>query len=115
MGGKEVRQKLLETFGKQIMFNKDFDSYVTRLKGGMLNDFIEWCRRCKENKELGSVPQKKEFKHLYVFFRKIASDVRVTLIKEQNKDFTEIRLEGHKDYDDTRLKLGYKKSSYYGS
>ena len=54
-------------------------------------------------------------KNLYVFFRKIASDMRVTLIKEQNSDFVEIILDGHKAYDDTRLKLGYKQSSYYGS
>lgn len=115
MEGKEVRQKLLEIFGCQIKFNKHFDSYVIKLKQGMLNDLIEWCRRCRENKELGSVPQKKEFKYLYVFFRKIASDIRVTLIKEQNKDFIEMIMDGHKSYDDTRMKLGYKKSSYYGS
>jgi len=115
MEGKEARQKLLEIFGSQIKFNKDFDNHIIGLKKGMFNEFIEWCRRCKENKELGSVPAKKEFKNLYVFFRKIASDVRATLIKEQNRDFIEVRLEGHRAYDDTRLKLGYKKSSYYGS
>lgn len=115
MEGKEARQKLLEIFGSQLKFNKDFDSYAAKLKEGMLDDLVEWCKRCKENKELGSVPQKKEFKSLYIFFRKIASDVRVVLIKEQNKDFIEIILDGHKVYDDTRLRLGYKKSSYYGS
>lgn len=115
MEGKEVRQNLSKIFGSQIKFNKEFDSLIARLKGGMVNDLIDWCKRCKEEKELGSVPQKKEFKNLYVFFRKIASVVRVTLIKEQNKDFIEIRLEDHKAYDETRLKLGYKKSSYYGS
>lgn len=115
MESKKVRQLLLEIFGTKIKFNRDFDNYIAKLKEGMLNEFIEWCRRCKENKELGSVPQKKEFKYLYVFFRKIASDIRVTLIKEQNKGFIEIKLEDHKAYDNTRLKLGYKKSSYYGS
>lgn len=115
MEGREVRQKLLKIFGSQIRFNKGFDSHVVRLKEGMVNDFIEWCKRCKDDKELGSVPQKKEFKSLYVFFRKIASDIRVTLIKKQNKDFIEIILDDHKAYDDARLKLGYKKSSYYGS
>ena len=94
MEGKEAKQKLLEIFGTAIRFNKEFESYASNLKEGIANDFIEWCKRCSENKELGSVPQKKEFKHLYVFFRKIASDVRATLIKEQNRDFVEIRLEG---------------------
>ncbi|MFO8015820.1 MAG: hypothetical protein R6U32_01815 [Candidatus Woesearchaeota archaeon] len=115
MEGKEARQRLLEIFGIQIRFNKEFDDLIEGLKEGMANDFIEWCKDCRENRELGSVPNKKEFKHLYVFFRKIASDVRATLIKEQNRDFVEIRLESHKAYDDTRSRLGYKKSSYYGS
>ena len=115
MDSKEARQKLLEIFGSQIKFNKDFDKYIIRLKEGMAAELIEWCRKCKEDKEIGSVPQKKEFKNLYVFFRKIASDIRVVLIKEQNSDFIEINLSGHKTYDQARLKLGYKKSSYYGS
>ena len=115
MEGKEARQKLLRTFGNQIRFNREFDDNIIRLREGMAEELIEWCKGCKENKELGSVPPRKEFKHLYVFFRKIASDVRVTLVKEQNKDFIEIMLEDHKGYDDTRIKFGYKKSSYYGS
>jgi len=115
MEGKEARQKLLKIFNTRIKFNKEFDENISRLKDSMADELIEWCKRCFENKELGSVPQKKEFKNLYVFFRKIASDLRVTLIKEQNKDFIEIHLENHKGYDDTRVKLGYKKSSYYGS
>ena len=101
MESKEARQKLLEIFGSQIRFNKDFDKYIARLKEGMTKEFIEWCRRCKNNLELGSVPPKKEYKNLYVFFRKIASDVRVTLIKEQNSDFVEVILSDHKYYDDS--------------
>lgn len=112
---EEARQRLLDILGSKIRFNKNFNSYAVKLKEGMLDDLIDWCRRCKENKELGSVPKKKEYKHLYVFFRKIASDIRVVLIKEQNKDFIEVILDSHKTYDDTRVKLGYKKSSYYGS
>lgn len=115
MEDKEAKQKLLKIFNSSIKFNKEFDENIPRLKEGMADDLIEWCKRCSENKELGSVPQKKEFENLYVFFRKIASDMRVTLVKEQNKDFIEIRLEDHKSYDNTRIKFGYKKSSYYGS
>lgn len=115
MEPKEVKQLLLEIFGMQIKFNKEFDTYILQLKEGMISDFIDWCKGCKEDKEIGSVPSKKEYKHFYVFFRKIGSNVRVTLIKEQNKEFVEIKLEDHKGYDITRQHLGYKKSSYYGS
>src|SRR3989338_6875472 len=112
MESKEARLKIIEIFGERIMFNKDFDKNLSKLKDGMIQDIIEWCKNCKDNKELGSVPPKREFKNLYVFFRKIASDVRVTLIKEQNKYFIQINLEDHKGYDNTRVRLGYKKSSY---
>ncbi len=115
MEGKEARQKLCEIFGSQIKLNKDFDKHIRRLKDSMVAELIEWCIRCKENKEIGSVPQKKEFKNLYVFFRKIGSDIRAVLIKEQNSDFIELILSSHKTYDQARLKLGYKRSSYYGS
>lgn len=115
MKGEEARRKLHEIFGKQIKFNKDFDKYAGQLKEGMMLDFLYWCGNAKEGKELGSVPRKKEYKNLYVFFRKIASDVRAMLIKERNHDFIKIILSDHKHYDDTRLKLGYKRSSYYDS
>ncbi|MBU0756948.1 MAG: hypothetical protein KKF44_02695 [Nanoarchaeota archaeon] len=115
MEKEEVKQALHELFGSQIRFNKDFDRNLSKLKEGMVDEFVEWCNKCKNNQELGSVPPKRKFRHLYVFFRKIASDIRVTLIKEQNSDFIEIHLDEHKGYDDIRLKLGYKRSSYYGS
>ncbi|MEK6857876.1 MAG: hypothetical protein AABX39_04785 [Nanoarchaeota archaeon] len=115
MDDKEVRQQLIKVFGEQIKFNKNFDEHVKKLKEGMIEEFLEWCLRCKENKELGSVPPKKEFREFYVFFRKIASNVRVALIKKQNSNFIEIILDNHECYDDTRMKFGYKRSSYYGS
>lgn len=115
MESKEVKEALIKIFGTEIKFNKEFEEHIDQLKEGMVDDLIEWCKGCKEERELGSVPSKKEYKNLYVFFRKIGSNMRVTLIKEQNNSFMEIRLEDHKGYDTTRLKLGYKKSSYYGS
>ena len=115
MGSEEVRQKLVEIFGSKLKFNREFDNYISNLKEGMINDLIEWCIRCKNNKELGSVPPRKQFRHLYVFFRKIASDIRVILIKEQNSDFIEIILDSHKHFDDAWMEFGYKRSSYYGS
>ncbi|MBU0616063.1 MAG: hypothetical protein KJ601_08300 [Nanoarchaeota archaeon] len=115
MESKELRQKLIEIFGQQIIFNKEFDSYASRLKEGMLSDLVEWCINCKEQRVDGSQPKREEYRHLFVFFRKIGSNVRATLIKVKNSDFIEIRLENHKCYDDTRIEFGYKKSSYYAS
>ena len=115
MEGKEVRKQLLSTFGQQLKFNKEFDKYAEQLKEGMLQDFFAWCNDCKNDVADRSTPPIKKYKHLLVFFRKIASDVRAVLIKEKNSNFIEIILSGHKHYDDTRMKLGYKKSSYYGS
>ncbi|MBT3463952.1 hypothetical protein HOD20_03590 [archaeon] len=115
MNAEKTKQKLIEIFGDQIKFNKEFDKIFENLKKNMQSEFILWCTRCYENKELGSVPPKKEFRHLYVFFRKIGSGIRVVLIKEQNSHFISLILNNHKAYDDERIKLGYKKSSYYGS
>lgn len=115
MKGEESRQILYEIFGNQLTFNKTFDEYIEKIKEGMVEELIEWCKRCKDNKELGSTPPKKEHKNLYVFFRRIGSNVRAILIKEQNSNFIQLILENHEYYDDTRMKLGYKASSYYGS
>lgn len=110
-----VRQKLTELFGGQIRFNRDFEEYAGRLKESMQEDLLKWCSDCKNNLLLGSVPPKKEFKYLYVFFRKIGNNVRAALIKEQNSDFIELILSDHYAYDKKRQELGYKQSSYYGS
>ena len=115
MEGKEARKQLLSIFGQQLKFNREFDKYAKQLKEGMLQDFFAWCNDCRNDLADMSTPPKKEYKHLLVFFRKIASDIRVTLIKEKNKGFIEVILSGHQYYDDTRMKLGYKKSSYYSS
>jgi hypothetical protein len=111
----QLKQKLFEIFGSQLKFNKDFDKYANLLKEGMIRDLIDWCIRCKEKEEEGSQPKNDKLKHLFVFFRKIGSNVRVTLVKIKNADFIEIYLTDHSGYDDLRLEYGYKKSSYYGS
>jgi len=115
MDTKEVKAKLIEFFGYQIRFNKNFENFVSNLKEGMQEDLIKWCEDCKNDIALGSVPPKKEFKDLFVFFRKIGNQVRATLIKEQNSNFIELILDNHYAYDKKRQELGYKKSSYYKS
>lgn len=111
----EIKQKLEKLFGKQIKFNKTFEEHYLKLKEGMKEDFYKWCIDCKNGEAMGSVPTKKEFKDLFVFFRKIGNSVRAILIKEQNSNFIELILDNHLAYDNKRKQLGYKKSSYYKS
>lgn len=115
MGPEEARQHLHKLLGKQLEFNKEFDSHFSLLKETMQQELLQWCRDCQENIAPGSVPQNPRYKDRWVFFRKIGNGVRCTLVKVKNSDFIEIYLFGHKEYDDLRLEYGYKKSSYYGS
>jgi hypothetical protein len=115
MKPEEAKQKLLEIFGSQLEFNKEFDRYFSLLKDNMQLSLISWCEDCKGGNALGSVPSQKKHKDKFVFFRKIGSDARAILIKVQNSDFIELSLVDHKEYDDIRKAMGYKKSSYYYS
>ena len=81
----------------------------------MQQDLLQWCVDAKEGTAKGSVPAKRQSKNLFVFFRRIGDDVRAILIKRQNAEFIEVHLCLHRQYDDIRVKLGYKKSSYYSS
>jgi len=63
MEGLKIKQKLIEIFGEQLEFNKDSIKYTKRLKEGMIKDMINWCVRCKDHTEIGSVPKKIQ-KHL---------------------------------------------------
>ena len=115
MKPEEGRQKLLKLFGSQLVFSKDFDKYFSKLKDNMQLALLEWCNDCNKGIAKGSVPPLPKYKDKFVFFRKIGSDIRATLVKQQNSHFIEIYLDNYKSYDDLRLELGYKKSSYYMS
>lgn len=115
MTPKEAQQHLLDLFGQQLIFNNDFDKHFALLKEGMKENLLQWCADCKKGTAKGSVPDNPKYKDKFVFFRKIGGDMRCILIKIKNSEFIEINLVKHKEYDDIRLRLGYKKSSYYGS
>ena len=70
MENDEIKSRLLDLFGPQLEFNKEFSKYAGQLKEGMLKDFIAWCVDCKNGLTNGSTPPKKKYKHLVVFFRK---------------------------------------------
>ena len=111
----DIKKLITAVLGEDVVFNKDFDKHVLSLKGGMFEDFISWIKNCETGNILGSVPPKREFKDLYVFFRKIGNSKRAVLIKRQNSDFVELILSEHLAYDKKRKELGFKKSSYYKS
>jgi len=111
----KAKQLLREILGDNIKINKTFDERFSNLKESMQEEFINWCIECKEGRALGSVPPKKGYRDLYVFFRKIGNNVRAVIIKKQNNGFIEVILENHDTYDEKRQELGYKKSSYYAS
>ncbi|MFH0978586.1 MAG: hypothetical protein V1837_04760 [Candidatus Woesearchaeota archaeon] len=111
----EAKQKLHEMLGPQLQINPEFDKHFQDLKENMQTELIQWCQDCKDKKSKGSVPTNKKYKDIFVFFRKIGDNVRAVLTKKQNAEFMELHLQNHKAYDEIRLKLGYKKSSYYSS
>lgn len=115
MDAPELKKRLCEIFGEKIRFNKDFDINAEKLKTGMQESFIGWCIECKKGSALGSVPPKKQYRNLFVFFKKIGNSTRAIAVKEQEHEFIEIILSGHLLYDLKREELGYKKSSYYSS
>jgi hypothetical protein len=106
----EAKQKISEIFGLNIRINKNFDEFYDKLKDGMKDDLLLWCYNCKNGN--ASVSSKKKT-GLLVFFRKLCNNIRAIVIKEKNGNFIEFNLFSHKEYDDKRVKLGYKKTSYY--
>ena len=115
MNAKELRNELINIFGNNIVFNKEFDYYAEQLKEEMQIKLLEWCKKCKQDLFRGHTPLKPHLKDLYVFFKKIGNKIRTILIKIKNADFIEIHLSDHKYYDEKRKEFGFKKSSYYRS
>jgi len=115
MHPEEAKERLKQILGTEITFNKDFDNYFAKLKQSMQENLLSWCAECAGGTAKGSVPTSKEHKDKFVFFRKIGDNTRGILVKEQNGGFIELYLTSHKEYDDIRVNLGYKKSSYYSS
>lgn len=108
MNAEELKHKLKELFGEQVMFNKDFDNYANTIKNLDVN-LIEWCQAVKEG-ELVPIRAKKDKKTL-IFIKKIGSSNRCLILKILNDNFKEIHLGDHKYYNELTKKLGIKKSS----
>lgn len=107
MDAEELKHKLKQIFGEQIVFNKDFDKYANTIKNIDLN-LIEWCESVKSG-EIKYLPVKKI--DGIVFIKKIGSSNRCVIIKIINDEFKEVHLADHIYYDRLRKVLGLKKSS----
>ncbi|MBI3032304.1 hypothetical protein HYY69_02415 [Candidatus Woesearchaeota archaeon] len=108
MNVENLKQKLKELFGEQVVFNKDFDRYAETIKNIDENLMI-WCQRLKNGEikpEFGSI-----FSDYVIFIKKIGSSNRCIIIKIKNGEFKEVHLGDHAYYDKLRKQLGIKQSS----
>jgi len=109
MNAEEIKKQLQEIFGKQLIFNKDFDIYAKELKENMQENLVEWCRQLKD-REIRPL-QSKTKKEVFVFVKRIGSTNRCIVLKIVNDDFKEIHLADHDYYNHIMKNLGLKKSS----
>ena len=108
MNVEKLKFELNILFGKQIVFNKEFDNYAQTIKN-LDENLLEWCKRVK-NQELPPAYPKKA-KESVVFIKKIGSSNRCIVIKIKNGIFSEIHLGDHNYYDKLRKRLGLKEDS----
>ncbi len=108
MNVDELKFKLKELFGSQVVFNKDFDYFAQTLKHLDVN-LIEWCQQVKDQEIKATFPEK--FKDGLVFIKKIGSSNRCLVMKIKNGEFKEIHLGDHDYYNKLTKALGLKKSS----
>src|SRR3989344_2754058 len=108
MNAEELKHKLKEIFGNQIVFNKEFDYYALSIKN-IDETLVSWCFLLKNNK-IRSI-KAPNLANEVVFIKKIGSSNRCIIIKLQNGEFKEIHLADHTYYNHLTKKLGLKKSS----
>ena len=108
MSAEELKYQLIEIFGNQVTFNKEFDKYAETIKN-VDENLIVWCNLLKEGKINPQRPRK--LKDNLVFIKKIGSSNRCIVIKIKNEEFKEIHLADHEYYDRLRKKLGLKINS----
>ncbi len=109
MNAEELKAKLREIFGEQIVFNPKFDDYVPLIKN-LDPNLIDWCHLIKEEK-IRAIPTSKVLDTV-VYIKKIGSSSRCIIIKIKNGIFSEIHLGDHNYYNKIRRNLGLKKGSY---
>jgi len=110
MHAEELRHKLRELFGEQILFNKEFDKYALTIKN-IDKNLVAWCSLVKDGRIKPVIPPK--LKGNVLFIKKIGSSNRCIVIKIMNGEFKEVHLGDHAYYDRLRKVIGLKKDSKY--
>lgn len=108
MNAEELRNKIKDIFGEQVLFNKEFDVYAQTIKN-IDHALISWCEEIRDQK----IPA--IFNSLLgekiVFIKKLGSSDRCIIVKIKNDGVKEVHLGDHKYYDFLRKKLGLKENS----
>ena len=110
MNAEELKHKIRDIFGEQIVFNKEFDDCAEAIKS-LDDDLITWCILIKDRKI--SPISKSVLGDQIVFIKKIGSSNRCIVIKIVNGEFREVHLGDHAYYDKLRKFLGLKKDTKY--
>lgn len=108
MNADELKHKLKEIFGDQIIFNRDFDKYANLIKN--VGQFIGWCILVKEEKVRAFRASRND--DCVVFIKKLGSMSGCLILKIKNGAVQEIHLGNHRYYDEVRKDLGLKKDSH---
>ncbi|MBS3123093.1 hypothetical protein J4437_00500 [Candidatus Woesearchaeota archaeon] len=108
MNAEELKLKIKEIFGEDIIFNKEFGELAGLIKN-IDDNLISWCIQIKEGKI--QPISKSILGDKIVFIRKIGSSERCLIIKIKNDGVKEVHLGNHKYYNEITQRLGLKQSS----
>lgn len=109
MDAEELKHRMREILGEQLIFNKEFDELAESIKN-LDDDFLSWCVLVKEGK-IRTIAKTILGSNI-VFIKKIGSSNRCLIIKIKNDGFTEVHLGDHKYYNEITRRLGLKQSGY---
>lgn len=107
MNAEELKRRIKEILGEQVIFNKEFDELAGAIKNP--ENLLSWCVLIKE----GKIPaiSKSVLGDKIVFIKKIGSENRCIILKIKNNGFIEAHLGDHRYYNYLTSALGIKRSS----
>ncbi len=107
MNAEELKRRIKEILGEQVLFNKEFDELADIIKNP--EDLLSWCILIKEGKIHPVFNSKLGDK--IVFIKKLGSENRCIILKIKNNEFIEAHLGDHRYYNYLNSALRIKRSS----